>query len=279
MPPEALVKQAGEIASQGYREIVLTGVNVGDYGRKIGTDLFTLMRMLERIPGIDRIRISSIEPNLLTRPMIDFVSKSATFCNHFHIPLQSGSDTVLGRMRRRYVSSHYRPLIEYIRDRNPQAGIGADVIVGFPGETDAEFEETFGFLESLPLSYLHVFTYSERPDTPAAGLPSPVEHAIRSHRSEVLRKLSRSKREAFHAAHIGRTVEVLFESESRPGYRSGWTTNYVRVESPSASVSENEIRGVTIRDADQDVCNADISAGLPGNTRPTVYQPHLTDHV
>ncbi len=269
MEPGSLVRQAERLAEMGYREIVLTGVNVGDYGRKIGTDLFTLMRELDRVVPVNRFRVSSIEPNLLTGEMIDFVVRSGKFCNHFHIPLQSGSDGVLRRMRRRYLTSHYRSVIETIRARDERAGIGADVIVGFPGETEEEFAETCRFIGELPLSYLHVFTYSERPGTPASGYDTVVPSAVRAERSGILRSLGRTKRSLFHAAHTGRTVDVLFESESRPGFRSGWTTNYIRVESPSASIHENSIHSVTIRRSDPEICD-----GIPaiGPETPTAVQ-------
>lgn len=235
------VHQAMELVSQEYKEIVLTGVNVGDFGRKSGTNLLSLLRELVKVHGLERIRISSIEPNLLTREIIEFVAASAKMCDHFHIPLQSGDDEMLRRMRRRYTTGQYAELIQAIKTRMPECGIGVDVIVGFPGETEEHFETTYRFLEELPVSYLHVFTYSERPNTPAASFAGGVEPRVRFARSERLRILGQKKRHAFCSASVGTMRPVLMESDVENGVRFGFTTNYVRVGLPAEATSENSI--------------------------------------
>jgi|ERR1041385_863977 threonylcarbamoyladenosine tRNA methylthiotransferase MtaB len=254
LPVEAVLQQAALLAAQGYKEIVLTGVNVGDYGKKIGTDLFDLMIALDAVKDIQRIRISSIEPNLLTKEIVDFVLQSEKFCNHFHIPLQSGSDPILKQMRRRYLKDHYHTLVNYIKDKDPEAGIGADVIVGFPGETDALFEETYLFLADLPVSYLHAFTYSERGDTPATEIPGAINPKVRSERNEMLRNLSQRKRRAFYSSFIGKNMPVLFEGNMHNHHMSGLTTNYIRVETSSDGSLVNQIRDVRMEGIHNDAC-------------------------
>jgi threonylcarbamoyladenosine tRNA methylthiotransferase MtaB len=257
---EDVVRDAERIASEGFSEIVLTGVNVGDYGAKGEGGLLRLLRTLERVGGIERIRISSIEPNLLNRDLVDLLLGSKKFCNHFHIPLQSGSDPVLKRMRRRYTRGQYRAIVEHIRNRDADAGIGADVIVGFPGETDELFRETSSFLSELPLSYLHVFTFSERPGTPASEYGGAVEPRVRAERSDILRMLGRRKRHAFHSSFVGRRMPILFEGQHRRGRASGLTTNYIRVEIPSGAALANEIKDVNILDASHDQCAGELSS-------------------
>jgi threonylcarbamoyladenosine tRNA methylthiotransferase MtaB len=251
-----IILQAREIVGHGYREIVLTGVNVGDYGKKIGTNLVSLLRAMAGVDGLQRIRISSIEPNLLTDELMDFWLESDQVCNHFHIPLQSGSDDVLKNMRRRYLSDWYRNRVERIKRMSPEAGIGADVIVGFPGETDELFEETYHFLTELPISYLHVFTYSQRPNTHAAEFENQVEPRIRFRRSEMLRNLSLRKRISFHQPFVGRTAKVLFESERTHGRASGLTGEYIRVNVATEEPLINQIRQVTITAAGPESCDA-----------------------
>lgn len=252
VPVPAIVGQARDLVREGYREIVLTGVNVGDYGRKIGTSLLDLLTRLDDLEGLARIRISSIEPNLLTPKLIAFILKSRTICNHFHIPLQSGSDTVLRMMRRRYVTEYYREVIASIKAADPDAGIGVDVIVGFPGETETLFDETRDFLFNLPLSYLHVFSYSERPNTPAAAYGGSVDPRIRSSRSEILRILGRKKRHAFMSGFMGRSVPVLFEEGSDPVTISGLTPNYIRVHMRRRDDLTNRVADVLITRVDGD---------------------------
>jgi len=242
----------------------LTGVNVGDYGRRIGTDLVSLLRELEKVEGLARIRISSIEPNLLTDDIIRLARDSEKICHHFHIPLQSGSNEILRLMRRRYQTALYRDLIYTIKEEMPDAGIGADVIVGFPGETEKHFEETYRFLVELPVSYIHVFTYSERPNTYAAQLPGAVDSRVRAQRSEMLRNLSSRKRRYFYERFLGRTVSVLMEGTVENDLRIGHTRHYVRVGVPSVAAKENAIVEVLINKVDEDLCVGEVISNLGG---------------
>ncbi|CUS90656.1 tRNA (N(6)-L-threonylcarbamoyladenosine(37)-C(2))-methylthiotransferase MtaB [Candidatus Kryptobacter tengchongensis] len=241
-----ITERAKTLAQLGYKEIVLSGVNVGDYGRKIGTSLFDLVKELEKINGIERIRISSIEPNLLTEEMIDYFINSEKICNHFHIPLQSGSDEILRKMRRRYNTALYRKRIEYIKEKDPNACIGADVIVGFPGETETHFEATYNFINELPISYLHVFTYSERPNTDAVNLPDKVPVNERHKRSEMLRNLGLKKKMNFYREMVGKTFDVLWEAEVKDEMMFGFTKNYVKVKMKYEPSLVNKITPVKI---------------------------------
>jgi threonylcarbamoyladenosine tRNA methylthiotransferase MtaB len=240
-PVADAVAQARDLVAEGYKEIVLTGVNVGDYGKNSGASLLTLLQALERVEGLERLRVSSIEPNLLTPGIIEAVAGSSTLCPHFHIPLQSGTDEILRAMRRRYTAGQYAGLIELIRKRIPDAGIGVDVITGFPGETDTHFETTYRYLSDLPVSYLHVFTYSERPDTPAAEMKGTVEPRVRYGRNDMLRSLGQKKKRAFYESRIGQVLTVLTEGDVQDGIRFGFTSNYVRVGIPGDSCPENTI--------------------------------------
>ncbi|WP_461113313.1 tRNA (N(6)-L-threonylcarbamoyladenosine(37)-C(2))-methylthiotransferase MtaB [Spirosoma jeollabukense] len=227
-----VVKAAREIAERGVREIVLTGVNIGDFGLVDGQrqeTFFDLVRALDEVNGIERFRISSIEPNLLTDEIIAFVAQSNRFVPHFHVPLQSGSNRVLGLMRRRYKRELYVDRVQKIKERMPHACIGVDVIVGHPGETETEFKETYLFLNELPISYLHVFTYSERPNTTALTIKPVVPGHIRAERSKMLHILSDKKRRAFYDSQVGRDATVLFEEDIENGRMQGFTENYVRV--------------------------------------------------
>lgn len=253
-----IVRQAEDIVQQGFQEIVLTGVNVGDYGKKIGTNLLSLLQGLVMIRGLKRIRISSIEPNLLTDELLDFWLAEEKLCKHFHIPLQSGTDDVLKWMRRRYHTDWYADRVQRIKSVSPDAGIGVDVIAGFPGETDELFESTYRFLNELPVSYLHVFTYSERPHTHAASMPNHVEPRIKFERSERLRILSLKKRRAFYESFVGKTVDVLFESELRSNVQTGLTSQYVRVNVPESQNLTNRILPVFITSADHEACEGQI---------------------
>ena len=233
-----VLKNASEISAQGIKEIVLTGVNIGDYGKgefgnkKHEHTFLDLVKALDDVDGIERLRISSIEPNLLKNETIEFVSKSRTFVPHFHIPLQSGSNQILAKMKRRYQREIYTERVNKIRELMPHACIGVDVIVGFPGETDAHFLETYHFLNEMNISYLHVFTYSERDNTEAAIMDEAVPINIRNKRSKMLRGLSVKKRRAFYESQIGSVRTVLFESENKEGYINGFTENYVKVKTP-----------------------------------------------
>ncbi len=251
---DATLAQARILVGQGYREIILTGVNVGDFGRKEGSSLLALVEQLAAVPGLSRLRISSIEPNLLTPALLDYCASSSVLCRHFHIPLQSGCDAVLRAMRRRYTSASYADLIRRIKDRIPDCGIGVDVIVGFPGETDEQFETTRQFLAELPVSYLHVFTYSERPRTPAAAMVGTVDRAARSRRNEILRDLGARKRRAFYEQARGSIATVLTESDVEGSYRFGFTGNFVRVALPAGGLDENEIVPALITGAGDNFC-------------------------
>ena len=232
---ENVVKQAREIGQQGVQEIVLTGVNLGDFGiTENGRQetFFELCKSLDEVAEVKRYRISSIEPNLLSNEIIELVSKSKKFMPHFHIPLQSGSNKILGLMRRRYQRELYADKINYIKQLMPDCGIGVDVIVGFPSEGDAEFQETFNFLHSLDVSYLHVFTYSERPNTKALDIKEVVPMHIRNERNKQLRNLSYQKSQYFKESQHGSTRKVLFEQENKTGMIEGYTDNYIRITTP-----------------------------------------------
>jgi threonylcarbamoyladenosine tRNA methylthiotransferase MtaB len=254
-----IVRQAREAVAYGYQEVVLTGVNVGDYGRNEETNLLTLLKQLVHVDGLMRIRISSIEPNLLTDELLEFWFAEEKLCNHWHIPLQSGSDTILRSMRRRYLTDVYTNRIERIRTHVPDAGIGADIIVGFPGETQEYFEETYTYLTTLPVTYFHVFSYSERPKTPAIEYSLKVEPQDKSERSKRLHLLSDRKRCDFYHRFIGKTIPVLFESLHTDGMASGLTEEYVRVDVKADSRVTNKILHVTILDASVDRCTGFIA--------------------
>ena len=243
---EFLVEQTRKIAEAGFKEVVLSGVNVGDFGSKQSDSLLDLLKSLEQVAGIDRFRISSIEPNLLTEQIIRFVASSSKFCKHFHVPLQNGADEVLRRMRRRYNTGQYREVISLIKELMPDAGIGADVIVGFPGETNEVFEKGMSFIESLPLSYLHVFSYSERQGTASAEFGGNVDPRVKRKRSEVLRMISTRKRYEFNRRYVGKVMKVLVEDDVKDGKMYGFTSNYVRVEMEANPLHVNEISDVLI---------------------------------
>ena len=232
LPSSLILSQAREIAADGIKEIVLTGVNTGDYGRKSGEDFLELLKGLDGIDGIMRYRISSIEPNLLKPEIVDWIASGTKFLPHFHIPLQSGCDEVLARMGRRYRTDGFRKKIEYIRDRMDHVFFGIDVIVGFPGETVDQFEETCGFLEEIRPAFIHVFPYSRRTGTPAAAMPDQVDETVKAHRVEVLEEMCTRMHEAFCEENRGREEEVLFESKSKNGVMFGYTRNYIKVERP-----------------------------------------------
>ena len=253
-----VLKNAKEISEKGIKEIVLTGVNIGDFGKgefgdkKHEHTFLDLVQALDGVEGIHRLRISSIEPNLLKNETIDFVSKSNSFVPHFHIPLQSGSDEILKQMKRRYLSGLYVDRVKKIKEVMPHACVGVDVIVGFPGESDAHFLETYRFLNELDISYLHVFTYSERDNTPAAVMADPVPMNIRNKRSKMLRGLSVKKRRAFYETQLTTTRTVLFESENKDGYIHGFTENYVKVKYPWDPSLINTLHSVKLTEIDID---------------------------
>ncbi|MBI9042460.1 tRNA (N(6)-L-threonylcarbamoyladenosine(37)-C(2))-methylthiotransferase MtaB [Lutibacter sp.] len=253
-----VLKNAKEISEKGIKEIVLTGVNIGDYGKgefgnkKHEHTFLELVQALDTVEGIHRLRISSIEPNLLTNETIDFVANSNSFVPHFHIPLQSGSDTLLKLMKRRYLRETYDNRVEAIKNTMPNACIGVDVIVGFPGETDALFLETYNYLNQLDISYLHVFTYSERPNTEAVEMEGFVPLKTRNKRSKMLRGLSVKKRRAFYESQLGNESVVLFESENKEGFIHGFTENYVKVKTPWNPALVNTLHPIKLTNIDED---------------------------
>ncbi len=258
MEPEELIREFKSLVNSGYKEIILTGVNVGEYGRKIGTNLYEALKKMADVPGNFRIRISSIEPNLLNDDILKLTAENEKLCDHFHIPLQSGSDNVLKLMQRRYNSSYYKDLVYRIREVLPDAGIGVDVIVGTPGETEEDFLTTYEFLKELPFSYLHVFTYSERPGTKALEIPGKVSLRERKRRNKILRELSDKKRKDFYRSMLGKELTVLFEEQNSDGFIKGFSENYVRVQYPFNSDLVNEFVNVKITDAEENICSAEI---------------------
>jgi len=246
---ESVVVQVAQIAASGVKEIVLTGVNLGDFGIRNSereNNFFDLVKELENTQGIERFRISSIEPNLLTNEIIDFVTQSKKFVPHFHIPLQSGSPKILALMRRRYKQELYTERVNYIKQLMPNCCIGVDVIVGFPGESDVDFLETYNYLNELNISYLHVFTYSERENTIAASMAEPVSVSKRAERSKMLHILSDKKRRAFYETQLNTTAQVLFEADHKEGFMHGFTSNYVKVKLPYDPLLINELKMVTL---------------------------------
>ena len=255
---ENILNNAKKISDKGIKEIVLTGVNIGDYGKgefgnkKHEHTFLELVQALDKVEGIERLRISSIEPNLIKDETIDFIAQSNSFVPHFHIPLQSGSNEILKKMKRRYLRELYVSRVAKIREVMPDACIGVDVIVGFPGETDEHFLETYYFLNDLDISYLHVFTYSERDNTEAVLMDGVVPDAVRAKRSKMLRGLSAKKRNAFYTSQLGKEKTVLFESDNKQGYIHGFTENYVKVKAPWDPSLVNTLHKVKLTKIDAD---------------------------
>ncbi|WP_454975888.1 tRNA (N(6)-L-threonylcarbamoyladenosine(37)-C(2))-methylthiotransferase MtaB [Capnocytophaga bilenii] len=255
---ENILANAKKISEKGIKEIVLTGVNIGDYGKgefgnkKHEHTFLELVQALDKVEGIERLRISSIEPNLIKDETIDFIAQSKAFVPHFHIPLQSGSNDILKKMKRRYLRELYVSRVAKIREVMPDACIGVDVIVGFPGETDDHFLETYHFLNELDISYLHVFTYSERDNTEAVLMDGVVPDAVRAKRSKMLRGLSAKKRNAFYESQLGKEKTVLFESDNKQGYIHGFTENYVKVKAPWDPALVNTLHKVRLTKIDTD---------------------------
>jgi threonylcarbamoyladenosine tRNA methylthiotransferase MtaB len=253
-----VLDNAAEISSKGIKEIVLTGVNIGDYGKgefgnkKHEHTFFELVEKLDDVAGIHRVRISSIEPNLLKDETIEFVANSESFVPHFHIPLQSGSDELLKKMKRRYLKKTYTSRVEAIKKQMPDACIGVDVIVGFPGETDELFLETYNYLANLDISYLHVFTYSERPNTEAIEFDNVVPLSVRKKRSKLLRGLSAKMRGVFYEKQLFTERTVLFEDENKEGYIHGFTENYIKVKTPWNPELVNTLHKVKLKNIDDD---------------------------
>lgn len=258
MDPDDVLHEFKNLINNGYKEIILTGVNVGDYGKSFSTNLYSLLLKMIEVPGEFRIRISSIEPNLLSDEIIDLTANSEKMCNHFHIPLQSGSKKILKLMQRRYKAEYYRDLIYKASDKINDLGIGVDVIVGFPGETEEDFHETYNFLKELPISYLHVFTYSERPDTKAISLPDTVDVFERKRRNNMLRILSDKKKNEFYNKMIGKNLKVLFESEDDNGIIKGFSSNYVRVSNKFDPSLINQFCNVHVNNVKDLLCSGKI---------------------
>ncbi len=252
--PQAVVKEFKQLIDRGYKEIILTGVNVGDYGKRIGADLYSLLKDLLAVEGEYRIRISSIEPNLLTDEIIDLSATNSKMAKHFHIPLQSGSNKMLKLMQRRYSVEDYKLLINKLIHKIENVGIGVDVIVGSPGETNEDFMDTYNFINTLPVSYLHVFTYSERPNTKAIEMEGSVDIAERKRRNNLLRSLSEKKRNEFYKTMIDKKETVLFEEENQNGFMFGWTSNYVRVKHPFDQQVINNLTTNKIEGLDDNIC-------------------------
>ena len=255
---ENILNNDKKISDKGIKEIVLTGVNIGDYGKgefgnkKHEHTFLELVQALDKVEGIERLRISSIEPNLIKDETIDFIAQSKSFVPHFHIPLQSGSNDILKKMKRRYLRELYVSRVTKIREVMPDACIGVDVIVGFPGETDEHFLETYHFLNELDISYLHVFTYSERDNTEAVLMDGVVPDVVRAKRSKMLRGLSAKKRNAFYESQLGKEKTVLFESDNKQGYIHGFTENYVKVKAPWDPALVNTLHKVKLTKIDVD---------------------------
>ena len=267
--PDEVIKEFKQLLEADFKEIILTGVNVGDYTSTLNginvehehdqeVDLFLLLKQMLSVQGDYRIRISSIEPNLLNDEILDLTANDSRMCNHFHIPLQSGSTKILKLMQRRYKTDDYKNLIYKAVEKIPNLAIGVDVIVGFPGETDEDFLETYSFLRDLPVSYLHVFTYSERPNTKAIDMPGEVDHIERKKRSSMLRILSEKKKHEFYQSMIGKELIALFEHQDHSGLMKGFTSNYVRIKAPFNSELINKFVPVKITEVDENICTAEI---------------------
>jgi len=247
-----VISSANQIIKKGIREIVLTGVNIGDFGSLNGESFLQLIQALGLVEGLGRIRISSIEPDLLSDSIIDYVAGSSKFMPHFHIPLQSGSGKILKAMKRKYGQALYAGRVERIRQKLPTACIASDVIVGFPGETDKDFRDTYTYLENLPVSYMHIFTYSKRENTLASRISDVIPVTIKKERSLMLHRLSDLKKQAFYRQNLGREVNVLFESDNSQGWIHGFSENYIKVKAKYDATLSNQIKQVILRDTDNE---------------------------
>ena len=243
---ENIVKITEKIAQSETKEIVLAGVNIGEFGNSTSETFFELIQTLDNVKGIERFRISSLEPNLISNEIVDFVAISKTFLPHFHIPLQSGSNKILQLMKRRYSRELFAERLQKIKTAMPHAFVAVDVIVGFPGETDEDFEDAYQFIESLPLAFLHVFPYSERPNTPAINFPGKVPPQVKKQRSERLHKLSEKKHTEFCKNHLQNPSKVLWETDNHDGFMYGFTENYIRVRKPFDANSVNKIEKIFV---------------------------------
>jgi len=251
-PVREIVAQAEQLGAAGAKEIILTGVNIGDFGKSTGESFLDLIQALEKVPGIERYRISSIEPNLLNESIVSFVAQSDKFLPHFHMPLQSGNNEILGKMRRRYNKELFEEKSHLIRDRLPDAFIGVDLIVGFPGEDASRFQKTFDFLQKLDVSYYHVFSFSARPGTPAETMNPKIPGKTIKARSHMVQELAEKKKYNFYTAHVGQTRPVLFEKNMKNGNISGFTDNYIRVSTPSRPSLAGQIKDVYLQQINRD---------------------------
>lgn len=258
LPVDETIEQFKSLVKNGYKEIILTGVNIGDYGKRIGTDFYNLLKKIVNVKGDFRVRISSIEPNLLTNEIIELAADNPKISNHFHIPLQSGSDEVLKIMQRRYNTSFFRNVVEKVAYKIQDVGIGIDVIIGSPGETEDEFLKTYNFLKELPASYLHVFTYSERPNTKAILMDGKVDIIEKKRRSSMLRILSEKMKNQFYQKMIGKELNVLFEDSQKNGNLFGYTSNYVRIKHPFKTDLANNFKMVKIKDVVDNICSVEL---------------------
>jgi len=255
---EKVINEFKTLVDKGYKEIILTGVNVGDYGKHIGENLYQLLLKMLEVDGDFRLRVSSIEPNLLTDEIIELTAKNGKMANHFHIPLQSGSSKMLGLMQRRYKAEDFKLLVNKVHNKIPDVGIGVDVIVGFPGESEEDFLVTYNLIKELPISYLHVFTYSERPNTPAIEMENSVPIQERKRRTNMLRILSEKKRNQYYNKMVGKTVTVLFEEQKHDNYMKGWTSNYVRVQQTYDKNLINKLTQNKISGIESNVCLSSV---------------------
>lgn len=258
MNADDVISEFNKLLAYGYKEIILTGVNVGDYGKSLGENLFKLLQKLVKLEGDFRIRISSIEPNLLSDDLIELTAGNDKLCKHFHIPLQSASPKILRAMQRRYTVTDYERLIHKIKKRIPDAGIGVDVIVGFPGESEEDFQITHKFLRELPISYLHVFTYSERPNTKASEIAAKVNISRRKERNSILRILSSRKRNEFYNQMMNKQLCVIFENENYDGFMKGFSSNYIKVVHPYTEDFLNKFVDVKVTAALAEECTCEI---------------------
>ncbi|MBN2572019.1 MAG: tRNA (N(6)-L-threonylcarbamoyladenosine(37)-C(2))-methylthiotransferase MtaB [Ignavibacteriales bacterium] len=255
---EDVTKQFKQLLKIGYKEIILTGVNVGEYGDSKKNDFLKLLNILLKIDGEFRIRISSIEPNLVSTDLLSLMSENEKLCNHLHVPLQSGSDKILKLMKRKYSSEKIIEVITNASKMVKDIGIGSDIIVGFPGESDKDFLDTYNLIQILPISYLHVFTYSERDHTLAATLPEKINIEKKKGRNNQLRLLGQLKKQNFYKSMIGKELQVLFEKKKQNDFLEGFSSNYIRVKIPYSKNLVNTINGVEIVDIDSNICNAKI---------------------
>lgn len=260
-PFKEIIAEGKELVRRGHKEVVITGINLGLYKNE-GKTVGAAARTLSGIEGLERIRISSIEPTTVGNDLLDWMEEDPKSCRHLHLPLQSGNDETLRGMKRLYTTDEYAQFVEAVKKRMPDLGLGTDVIVGFPGETDQQFQETLAFIDALPFSYLHIFSYSHRPQTAASKRPDGVAREVTIERSQQARALAAKKKNAFFESHLGKTAEVLTESVDEDGWRKGFTRNYLRVGISPETSGENDLREVTLTSVEKDFCGAEITHAI-----------------